>query len=257
MDESLQGLKPRNGKVLQVMSIARISTLKQDERSLDDQTALYCSILDSQLRIPYELHAIQGRGSGECLNRAEYLEAWTLIESGRFDLVITEDLGRIARRIHAIQFLELCEDNGTRVIALNDQIDTSQENWRLNAGFAAMRHEMYNADTSKRIRRSLSNRFMNGGVIQFTIYGIIKPDGAKSDSDLRKDPEAEPVYDSIFSKLQEGATFAEVADWLNDQGIKTGPYARSDRWNGHMLSRVVFNPILKGIRVSCYCLPVP
>ena len=249
MDESLLGLTPRNGKTVQVMTIARISGLKQDERSLDDQTALYRSILDLRLRVPYDVHVIQGQGSGECLNRAEYLEAWTLIETGRFDLVMTEDLGRIARRIHAIQFLELCEDLGTRVIALNDQIDTSQESWRLNAGFAAMRHEMYNADTAKRIRRSLRNRFTNGGVIQFTIYGIIKPDGAKTDADLRKDPEAEPVYDSIFSKLEDGGGFAEVSDWLNDQGIKPGPYARSDRWNGNMLARVVFNPILKGVRV--------
>jgi DNA invertase Pin-like site-specific DNA recombinase len=242
-------LTARAGGSAEVIGFARISTEHQDSRSLDDQASLYRRVLDQRAGIPYRLEMLSGRGSGESLVRAEYLEAWARVETGKIDLVICEDLGRIARRAHVLQFLEHCEDQGTRVIAINDQVDTGQENWRVMAGFASMRHEMYNADTAKRIRRSLRNRFSNGGVIQFIIYGYIKPEDAKSDADLRKDPDAEAIYDWIFTKLEEGATFAEVADCLNDQGIKPGPYARSDRWDGRMVARVVFNPILKGVRV--------
>ena len=74
---------------------------------------------------------------------------------------------------------------------------------------------MYNADTAKRIRRSLRNRFSNGGIVQFIIYGYIKPPGSKSDADLRKDPEAEPIIEEIVRQLEDGATYGQVADWLN------------------------------------------
>src|SRR5262249_15587203 len=144
---------------------------------------------------------------------------------------------------------ENCEDHDTRLIALNDHVDTGREDWRLGSFFAVMRHEAYNKDTANRIRRTLRNRFSQGGVIQFIVFGHIKPPGAKSDTELRKDPAAEPIYDEWFRMLENGATFAEVADWLNAQGIPPGPFSRQKHWDGKMVGRVTKNPILKGVRV--------
>src|SRR5437667_56855 len=69
-------------------------------------------------------------------------------------------------------------------------------NWKLHAVFALVRHEAYNEDTSLRIKRSQRNRFVNGRVFQFTVFGSIKPPGAKSDNDVRKNPAAEPIRGS-------------------------------------------------------------
>jgi DNA invertase Pin-like site-specific DNA recombinase len=242
-------LLPRNGHTVEVLGIARISTDHQDQRSLADQEALYDRWLKERLGRPYRLETIASRGSGECLDRRELLDAIAAVESGRYDLVIAEDLGRIARRVHTQLFCELCEDHETRLIALNDQVDTAQENWRLLAGFASMRHEMYNADTGKRIRRSLRNRFEQGGVVQTVVYGYLKPPGAKSDADLRKDPAAEPIYQEMFTRLEGGASYSEIADWLNEKGIPPGPYARLPRWDCSLVTRLIHNPILKGVRV--------
>src|SRR5262249_28582832 len=63
------------------------------------------------------------------------------------------------------------------------------------------------------------------------------------------DPAAEPVYDEWFRRLENGASYAEVADWLNDQGIPPGPYSRQRTWDCKMVARVTHNPILKGVRV--------
>lgn len=249
MQNAKSVFQPKAGAGLRALGVARISRETQDVLSLADQEALYRRWLDQNVGSRYDLLMIAGQGSGECLDRAEYLEAWAQVETGRFDLVITEDLGRVARRVHAIQFIENCEDHNTRFIAINDNIDTADENWRVLASVASMRHELYNADTAKRIRRSLRNRFSNGGIIQFVIFGYIKPPGAKSDAELHKDPAAEQIYEQIFRMLEADASFWEVADWLNEKGIRPGPYARLDRWDGRMLARVVFNPILKGVRV--------
>lgn len=180
MTANLQpALLARNGHTLKVLGIARISTVHQDAKSLEDQEQLYRKWLNENAGLPYKLTMIASRGSGEVLDRKEYLLALEYIEANNYDLALTEDLARISRRVHSQIFCELCEDFETRFIAINDHIDTGIDNWRLNAGFASMRHEMYNSDTSKRIRRSLRNRFENGGVLGVQVFGIIKPLGAK------------------------------------------------------------------------------
>src|SRR5438046_243369 len=137
-------LAARNGHVLKVLGIARISTEHQDRLSLQDQEALYRYWLAQHTDLTYDLKMIAGCGSGECLDRREALEATAEVETGTYDLVIAEDLGRIFRRVHAQLFCELCEDVDTRLIAINDHVDTGRDDWRLHAFFATMRHEMYN-----------------------------------------------------------------------------------------------------------------
>jgi DNA invertase Pin-like site-specific DNA recombinase len=241
-------LNPRNGKTLQVLTVSRISTDHQDVRCNDDQQAYCRRHLNDGYNDPVEWHVISGQGSGEYLDRKELRQAEELVESGVLDLVIVEDLARICRRSRAFDFCELCEDHDVRLIAINDHIDTGKENWRLNASFATIRHEMYNQDTSKRIKRSQQNRFVQGGVFQFEIYGYIKPPGAKNDADVRKDPDAEVIYDTWFRMLEEGAKYSEVADWLNARKVPLGKYCDGKEWTGRMVARVTKNPILKGVR---------
>jgi hypothetical protein len=107
---------------------------------------------------------------------------------------------------------------------------------------------MSNKDTSSRIKRSLGHRFLQGGVFQFPIFGYLKPPDTKCDTDVKRDPDAQAVYDTWFRMLEGGASYSEVADWLNEQGIKPGQYCREGRWTGRMVMRVTFNPILKGQR---------
>ena len=242
-------LLARNGRTLKVLGIARISTIHQDLLSLEDQEQLYRKWLNQNTDLPYQLSMISGRGSGEDLDRKEYLQALDAIETGTYDLVVTEDLGRISRRVHSQLFCEHCEDFETRLVAINDHIDTGKDNWRLNAGFASMRHEMYNADTAKRIRRTLRNRFEEGGILGVQVFGIIKPLGAKEDSALSKDPDAQPIYDEMFRLLENGASYSEVADWLNDTKVKMPPHARSKKWRCSLVTQLIHNPILKGLRV--------
>jgi DNA invertase Pin-like site-specific DNA recombinase len=242
-------LPPRNGVELRVLRIARISTDHQDVRCLDDQSAFNEQYVRHRYDGPARFDTIQGRGSGEILDRKDLADAEAAVESGVYDLVVVEDLGRICRRNRAIDFCELCEDAGTRLIAINDSIDTARDDWRLNAFFASFKHESGNKDTARRIRRSLRNRFEQGGVVQTFQYGYIKIAGAKSDGDVDKDPAADLVYEEWFSRLENGASYAEVADWLIAEGIPTGRWTRSERWTGAMVARLTRNPILKGLRL--------
>jgi DNA invertase Pin-like site-specific DNA recombinase len=241
-------LRPKNGSVLKVLGIDRISTKNQDPKSNADQEALLHRWLEDRYDGSTEWFRITGQGSGECIDRQQVRDAEDLVANGDIDVVIMEDLGRHLRRAQAVGFCEQCEDSDTRLIAINDNIDTYKD-WRLHAFFAAIKHEQSNKDTSERIKRSLRNRFNNGEALSCLIFGYIKPPGAKSDSELYKDPTAEPIYERWFCMLENGASYAEVADWLNAENVPTGPYCDTDEWNGPMVSEITHNTILKGLRV--------
>ena len=240
-------LAPRNGLALRAVGITRISTINQDIKSLADQQALLREWVEHRFDGDVDWTFIQGQGSGECIDRKQVRETEELVESGQVDLVVMEDLSRHMRRMHAVLFCEACEDANTRLIAINDDVDTRKD-WRMHAFFAAMKHEQSNKDTSLRIKRSLRNRFQQGGVVQSVIYGYVKPEGAKTDADLAKDPAAQPIYEEWFERLERGEALSQIADWLNSSGVPTGSYCRSDRWTCAMVGRITRNPILKGVR---------
>lgn len=242
-------LTPRSGGILRVLAVCRISGPNQDLKALKDQEALYRGYVAENYDGNTDWEVFATRGSGEQLDRLELVEIADRIESRRWDLLITEDLGRIARRHHAVVMCEAAEDSGTRLIALNDHVDTGREDWQTSAMFATLRHEQYNKDTSKRIRRSVRNRFANDGLIHAVQYGYIKPAGVKTDDKVFKDPEAGPIYEEWFRLLEGGASFSEVVDFLNERGIHPGESARSGRWSVSLVRNMTYNPILKGVRV--------
>ena len=57
------------------------------------------------------------------------------------------------------------------------------------------------------------------------------------------------MYDRWFQMLEEGASYAEVADRLNEMRVPTGRFCRGDRWDGKMVGRITSNPMLKGLRI--------
>ena len=242
-------LRPRNGLVLWVLRVARISTLNQDRLSLRDQEDMHRRWVEEYYDGSVEYQSVSTQGSGECLDRKELEVIRDLVASGRFDVVIMEDLARYMRDFQALEFCGFCIDYGNRLIAITDQIDTAVPNWEDAAMFAAWRHKKYNHDTSRRIKQRLANRFEREGLIASVLYGYVKPPGATTDDKVYKDPAAEAVYDRWFALLEDGATYAEVADWLNAKNVPVGPCCDLEKWDAAMVSRITHNPIVKGVRV--------
>jgi site-specific DNA recombinase len=245
-------LVPKDGYMLRILVAVRVSDLtKQDERSLGDQVAKIERWLKERVSYPFKLTVLEGRASGELLDRSEFLQLCEYVASDRYDAVVAEDLGRIVRRMHAHIFCEECVDHNTRVIAINDNVDTARNGWEDASIFSAWHHERSNRDTSDRIKRTHRSRFSQGGCLPRELYGWIKPAGAKNDAEMSKDPAAGPIYTEWFRMLDEDrATFAEVARFLKSQGVRfptrtPGVYADPD---GVSVHRYTFNPMLKGVR---------
>jgi len=130
-------------------------------RSNQKPEALASAALQGRVRV----RVIKGSGSGERLDRKETVRARRAVRSRQFALVLTEDLGRILRRVEAFQFA-----NSPRIMKRASSLSTTtwtplKMDGRMSAFFAAMRHELYNADNAKRIRRSQEARFESGGML--------------------------------------------------------------------------------------------
>jgi hypothetical protein len=241
-------LRPKGG-ILRVIGVARISGLNQDERALDDQEQLYHRWLRDSYPGRYKLLMLAARVSGERLDHKQLRKLKKLIRSGRYDLVLSEDLGRIVRRVDAIKVCEIAEDNNTRLIAINDSIDTGRDDWRDKSVFAVWKHESYNRDTARRIRRTQRNRFANGGMVRLPSYGYRLEPGGKHESQASKDPAAEAIFSEWFDRLEEGASFAEIADWLKVGNVPLSGGTRATCWTACLVGKITNNPILKGLRV--------
>ncbi|MFT3883357.1 MAG: recombinase family protein [Gemmatales bacterium] len=136
--------KPRNGRRWVVLIVARISTVNQDRESLNDQVALCKREAHKLFGDNVEYIVITSQVSGEYLDREELVQLEAHLESRKLDAVVVEDLGRICRRGRAVDFCELAEDNDTRLVSINDHIDTFDASWRNHAFFATMHHEISN-----------------------------------------------------------------------------------------------------------------
>ncbi|HEY7327589.1 MAG TPA: recombinase family protein [Gemmataceae bacterium] len=152
------------------------------------------------------------------------------------------------RGSHAVLLCGIAVDHGTRVLAPNDFIDTADDNWEEDVMDACRQHVGHNAHTSKRLKHELMNRFTKfGGATACEIYGYIKPPGSRTYDEWKKDPAATPIYEEWKRRLLGSRNCSAVADWLNQQGVPTGKYARRKSWDGPMVRRITANPLLKGM----------
>ena len=247
--DNARTLTARHGGRPQGLIFTRISSIAhQDQLSNGEQAARCREFIRQRFNVEVDFRVISGHGSGERLDRDELSQLEQAIDSGDLDFVCAEEMSRFVRRHTAFALCERCEDRQVRLFAVNDGIDTLDPNWRDPLTMVAWHHERSNRDTSDRIKRSLRHRFEDGGVIQEIPFGYSKPPGIRTDSQVLKDPEAEQVVLEIFNRIKAGASFAEVAFILNQRGIRPGPFCRRDEWNGPMVSRLVKNPLFKGVR---------
>ncbi len=267
MHTTTHPLTPKSGNVLQVIALGRISTIHQDVENI---AASYRYIQDFLSRIypgPTKIQFLGEQASGMRTDRATIRAAEDLVATGTIDLVIAEDLSRIYRNPrYQFDFVQNAVDVGTRVICIGDNLDTGDENWEITMGAAALRHGLHIPDTRRRVRRTATHSFHQGGMVQKVRYGYRKlsaeeaASGAFGPKNLRiaKLSECTPVIASMAGRVRAGESYATIADWLNSDGIAPGPYVTGGRWSARLVVELLSDPILAGMRTfrDTICRPV-
>ena len=251
-------LKPKDaGGVLMVLIIGRISTEHQNIENIEASYRYAEHFLQQLYQGPAEVKLLGEQASGMLTSRASIREAEQLVAAGKVDLVISEDLSRIYRNPrHQYDFVQNAVDAGTRVICIGDNLDTADENWEVMMGAAALRHGLFIPDTRRRVRRTATNSFHQGGMVGKVQFGYRKltkdeaasgrfgPKGVR----LTKLAECTPLIRDMRDRFLAGASYAAIADRLNVDGVATGPYAARGHWTGKLIETLLRNPILSGRR---------
>ena len=229
--------------------VARISgCVNQREMSLEDQIDHAKEIVSEVYPGPVEFRTIATKGKGERLDRPELEDIKKIIQEGKLDLLVMEDMGRLVRGHEAVRLFGMAVDHGIRAISPNDNVDTANPTWEEDALAACRDHVAHNAHTSKRIKQKLMNRFMKfGGAIAREIYGYIVPDSAKVYDEWQIDPSATPMIREGLRLLRQTLNCGAVADFFNVNKVPVGPYCRRKSWDGTMIRRFYANRLLGGM----------
>src|SRR5262249_10077517 len=74
-----------------------------------------------------------------------------MFRTGELDPLVTEDIGGMGRRGEAVRPSGNAVDHGTRVLAPNDGINTTEDSWEEDVISACRDHVGHTAHTSKRL----------------------------------------------------------------------------------------------------------
>jgi DNA invertase Pin-like site-specific DNA recombinase len=267
MRTGLQPLVPKTGGELIVVAIGRISTVHQDVENIEASYRYVQEYLRRIYRGAMKITFLGEQASGMLTDRATIRRAEELVATGTVDLVIAEDLARIYRNPrHQYGFVQNAVDVGTRIICIGDNLDTADENWEITLGAAALRHGLHIPDTRRRVRRTATHSFHQGGMVQKIRYGyrkLSREEAASGDwgsKGLRiaKCPECTPVIRTMAQRVLSGQSYQRIAEWLNSEGIVPGSYVKNGRWTARLVIELLDDPILSGLRTfrDTICRPV-
>jgi site-specific DNA recombinase len=251
-------LQPKDGNMLKVLTIGRISTPHQDMAMIEAQYFEVQRTLESIYDKPFDLTTLGEQASGENVLRSTFLEAIELIETGQFDLAILFDLSKASRSQQFMwMFINMCVDHGTRFISIGDNIDTADPTWEISAGAATLIHGTHIQHTRHRVKAQGDAAFDKGGMVTKIPFGYRKISedeaaaGANGSAGLRmaKIDEDTPVIRGMMDRVLAGNTYESISAWLNDQDVPTGPYVEAERWNGKRVRKLLRNPLIHGERV--------
>ena len=243
--------------VLHVAFNGRISTESQDIGNIEASFIPLNAVLNDLWMGQVKIEKYGEQSSGLNIDRPEMIRLNKQIKTGTLDLLMSEDLGRLYRDPGALWgLLDNCGKYKVRVICPGDDLDTANDNWRKTAHSAISSHCGFIDDTRRRLKRTASKRFPEGGLNIHVIPGYEKitraEASARSDDpglQLRLIEEYRSVVDDIRRKVVfENYSYARLAEYLNAIGFKPGPYVQSDLWSGLLVKTWLRNPLLCGWR---------
>ena len=206
---------------------ARFSSDQQNERSCADQITWCEAWAKRQGLTVVSDFADEGISGASAVNRPQLEAMLHNARAGRFDVLVCEDLDRLARRqadLHRVR--DELTFHGIRIMTVSDGNITA-----MHAGIKGLMSEMYLTDLGNKTRRGLQARVADGASGGGLSYGYRAVPGQPGKHEINE-REAEVVR-RIFADYVAGATPREIATALNAEGIAS---PRGGKWNSSTLN---------------------
>jgi len=197
--------------------------------------------------------------TGTNFDRPDFKRMIVDAEAGKINCIITKDLSRLGRNYVKTGYYteELFVEMGIRFIAVNDSIDTLNENNDI-APFQNILNEWYPKEVSKKVRQVKKSSARQGKFMGSQApYGYMKSPQDKHQ--LIIDEPAAAIIRRIFDEYAAGESARSIAEKLNEEGLDSPRfyhYARKDRvnplskeknfWNSTTVNQLMKNQVYIG-----------
>ncbi|MCD7846412.1 MAG: recombinase family protein [Oscillospiraceae bacterium] len=180
--------------------------------------------------------------SGANFQRPDWQRLISLVEDGKIGTIITKDMSRIGQNYLGIgMYAEVTfPQNNVRFIAVNNSVDSSNQQENDFTPFMNIINEYYVKDGSKKVRASLKLKGESGEhLTTIPPYGYVKdPDNPKK---WVVDPEAAEVVKRIFALCMDGYGPTQIARILKAEQVVT-PTVYQDRQNQKIRNALPASP---------------
>lgn len=228
----------------------RVSTQMQvDGYSLDAQKDRLLKAAEYEGMTIIGEFSDEGKSGKNTTGRPEFTEMMDKIRNGnpdKVDYVLVFKLSRFGRNTaDVMNNLQIMEDNGVNLLAVEDKIDSSGAAGKLMiavlAAVAEIERENIRAQTmAGRLQKAAEGKW-NGG---FAPFGYRLEDGK-----LYIDESEAPIIRKIFEMYtQTNHGFRGIARWLNDAGYRRNPRKPGimERFSESFVKTVIDNPVYYG-----------
>ena len=226
---------------MNVVIYARFSSHSQTEQSIEGQIKVckeYAQKNDYNIIGTYIDRALTGTSD----KRPEFQKMILDSNKKQFQGVLVYQLDRFARnRYDSATYKNKLKKNGVRVFSAKENISDDASGVLMESVLEGMA-EYYSAELSQKVRRGMdinaSKCLYNGGHI---------PLGYKiEDKKYIIDTEVAPIVKNIFQMYADDNTMLEIAEYLNNKGIKT---ARGHTYKKNNISLILRNRKYLGIYI--------
>lgn len=144
------------------------------------------------------------------------------------DTIYVKDLSRIGRHnAKVLLLLDEFRENGKRLIAIDDNYDSSDSNSEDIIGIKTWYNEVYVKDTSRKIRHAIGARQKNGTLVTQPPFGYKRNAQSKSAIEIVS---AEAINIKMIYKLYiSGLGYRKISDYLTEQNIPTPSMVQHER----------------------------
>ncbi len=141
--------------------------------------------------------------SGTRFDRPGFQKMIDEVKADRISVVIVKDMSRFGRDYLQVgTYMEVLRKHDTRLIALNDSVDTLKGDDEFTP-FRNIMNEWYARDTSKKIRSAFQAKNLAGKHTSSSVpYGYLKSEQDKNQWVI--DPVAAPIVQRIYRMAMEG-----------------------------------------------------
>lgn len=169
--------------------------------------------------------------SGTNFERPSFQRMINDIEDGRINCVVTKDLSRLGRNyLMTGQYMELYfPAHGVRYIAVDNGVDTNNQQSAEFTPFLNVINEWYARDISRKVTKALRTRHENGAH-----YGAYAPLGYRKDpaqtGHLLVDDETKWIIEKIFALAVQGVGAAKITHILATEQIPTASWLNFQKY---------------------------